>query len=412
MKFFVVIPEEDGVMGSYYFDEPSYKKVLKKTYQRVLSNYKSHLTDYIPARDRILESSKILSQGVGKVSDKELFVLFKNYISSVYDFFDYILIPFALIEYAEPELIRLFPEDFEKIINSDKPTQYQLMEKMLLEEGPQMALEKYGWLKSYYIGEGIYTIEELEKMSKELDRDKVEKIFAQFSRHKKEFDNFISKLDDEEIKAKCILFHEYIFLRNDRVDSWKHSLFIISRFFEYLKDKFENISLKAVANLSYEEIEDILTKAKLPEAIDLAKREKNFLYYYDGSLNIVTDKVQIEKIKQIVKKQINYIDQLQGISATRGVVKGKVKIVNSYKEISKIEKGDILVAQMTDPRYTPAMRLAAAIVTDEGGMLSHAAITSRELKVPCVVGTNYATKVLKDGDMVEVDANNGIIKKL
>ena len=95
-----------------------------------------------------------------------------------------------------------------------------------------------------------------------------------------------------------------------------------------------------------------------------------------------------------------------------GVVTGKVVIINSNKELSKVKKGDVLVAKVTDPRYTPAMRLASAIVTDEGGMLSHAAITSRELHIPCIVGTKYATQTLKDGDMVEVDANNGIIKKL
>jgi pyruvate,water dikinase len=65
---------------------------------------------------------------------------------------------------------------------------------------------------------------------------------------------------------------------------------------------------------------------------------------------------------------------------------------------------------MTNPDYVPYMKIAAAIVTDEGGTTCHAAIASRELKVPCVVGTRIATKILKDGDVVEVDADNGIIR--
>jgi phosphoenolpyruvate synthase/pyruvate phosphate dikinase len=73
-------------------------------------------------------------------------------------------------------------------------------------------------------------------------------------------------------------------------------------------------------------------------------------------------------------------------------------------------KGDVLVATWTEPKYTPIMKLASAIVTDEGGLTSHAAIVSRELNIPCVIGTKNATKVLKTGDMVEVDANNGVVK--
>ena len=67
---------------------------------------------------------------------------------------------------------------------------------------------------------------------------------------------------------------------------------------------------------------------------------------------------------------------------------------------------------MTDPRYVPAMKKAAAIVTDEGGITCHAAIVSRELKKPCIIGTKIATKVLKDGDEVEVDAEKGVVKKI
>ena len=71
-----------------------------------------------------------------------------------------------------------------------------------------------------------------------------------------------------------------------------------------------------------------------------------------------------------------------------------------------------MVATMTFPNFIPAMEKAAAIITDEGGLLSHAAIVSREMGIPCVVGTKIATQVLKDGDRVEVDANKGIVRKL
>jgi len=86
--------------------------------------------------------------------------------------------------------------------------------------------------------------------------------------------------------------------------------------------------------------------------------------------------------------------------------------VLSEDHSDKVEEGDILVTSMTRPEFLPIMKKAAAFVTNEGGITSHAAIVSRELKKPCIIGTKFATQVLKDGDMVEVDATNGVIKKL
>lgn len=85
-------------------------------------------------------------------------------------------------------------------------------------------------------------------------------------------------------------------------------------------------------------------------------------------------------------------------------------VVTTYEEIGKVKSGDVLVSPMTDPYYVSAMTKAGAIITDEGGILSHAAIISRELGIPCVIGTKHATKILKDGDLVEVDANEGVVK--
>jgi len=77
-----------------------------------------------------------------------------------------------------------------------------------------------------------------------------------------------------------------------------------------------------------------------------------------------------------------------------------------------MKDGDILVAPMTSPDFIVAMRKASAIITDEGGMTSHAAIVSRELGIPCIVQTRIATKVLKDNDMVEIDLEKGVVRKV
>jgi len=101
---------------------------------------------------------------------------------------------------------------------------------------------------------------------------------------------------------------------------------------------------------------------------------------------------------------------LIGRVAVAGQAKGRVKIVNTVKEMDKMETGDILVSEMTIPEIVPAMKKAAAIVTDMGGITCHAAIVSRELHKPCVIGTKIATQVLKDGDWVEVDAAKGEVR--
>lgn len=109
---------------------------------------------------------------------------------------------------------------------------------------------------------------------------------------------------------------------------------------------------------------------------------------------------------------INSGTSLKGSTAYPGIVGGTVRLVYGPSDMKKMKRGDILVSPATTPSVVPAMKLAGAIVTDEGGLTCHAAIVSRELKKPCVVGTKVATKVLKDGDRVEVDANNGIVRKL
>ncbi|HYC34436.1 MAG TPA: PEP-utilizing enzyme [Candidatus Paceibacterota bacterium] len=100
---------------------------------------------------------------------------------------------------------------------------------------------------------------------------------------------------------------------------------------------------------------------------------------------------------------------IKGQPAFVGKVRGSVKIVLRKEDISKVGIGDIMVSIMTNVNFLPAIRNALAIVTDEGGITCHAAIIARELKKPCITGTQNATRILKDNDIVEVDATNGMV---
>jgi pyruvate,water dikinase len=142
-----------------------------------------------------------------------------------------------------------------------------------------------------------------------------------------------------------------------------------------------------------------------PQDVEWARESKN--------LYIVQTR-PITTIKKTSKKQagefrIADTPILSGASASPGIGSGPVKILKKIKEVNRVKKGDILVAEMTSPDFVPAMKKASAIVTDKGGQTSHAAIVSRELGIPCVVGTKEATKKLKNKMVVTVDGSKGLV---
>ncbi len=108
--------------------------------------------------------------------------------------------------------------------------------------------------------------------------------------------------------------------------------------------------------------------------------------------------------KNVEKKIVD-----RGLSASPGVAIGKAKIIRSLDEMSRLEKGDILVTEMTSPDWVPVMKRSSAIITEKGGVTCHAAIVSRELEIPCIVGVEDIMKNMKENEYYTVDATNGII---
>jgi pyruvate,water dikinase len=105
-------------------------------------------------------------------------------------------------------------------------------------------------------------------------------------------------------------------------------------------------------------------------------------------------------------------DELHGAVGSPGVARGTARVVIALAEAGTLRHGDILVAETTAPPWTPLFATAAAVVTDTGGALSHCAIVAREYRIPAVVGTSLATSVIRDGDILEVDGNRGIVRIL
>jgi len=139
---------------------------------------------------------------------------------------------------------------------------------------------------------------------------------------------------------------------------------------------------------------------KHPQDVEWAK-ENNTIYI------VQTRPVTTMGKTPVKRHEFKETPILVGSAASPGIASGPVKIVRDPSQIDKVMKGDILVAEMTTPDFVPAMKRAVAIVTDRGGRTAHAAIVSRELGIPCVVGTEKAMATLKDGQIITVDGSGG-----
>jgi pyruvate,water dikinase len=121
-------------------------------------------------------------------------------------------------------------------------------------------------------------------------------------------------------------------------------------------------------------------------------------------------------LKQELDKRTDVGGMTQGIlngqTACQGYAKGIARIILNEKDFATLKEGEILVTGMTRPEFLPLMKLAAGIVTNEGGVTCHAAIVSRELNKPCIIGTKNATEMIKNGDLVEVRATHGTVRIL
>ncbi|NQU99095.1 hypothetical protein HQ533_06570 [Candidatus Woesearchaeota archaeon] len=179
-------------------------------------------------------------------------------------------------------------------------------------------------------------------------------------------------------------------------------------FIEEMSKRF-NIKRQHLRYLLPEEI--TVEKLKTSPKEFYENRIKGCFVVYEGTNYDVFTKKDFTEFKKELQKHEDgeEVKDLHGMCASVGKITGKVKICKTIKDIKNFKKGEILVTGMTRPEFVPAMSKAAAIVTDEGGITSHAAVISRELGTPCVIGTKIASKVLKNGDLVEVNANHGLV---
>jgi phosphohistidine swiveling domain-containing protein len=171
------------------------------------------------------------------------------------------------------------------------------------------------------------------------------------------------------------------------------------------------LTLKEVRFLLPKELHRALRTGRVNRK-ELRARTRFCVYDAERGIDRIVTGARARKLVKQTESAVEDVSELSGQTGCVGTATGTVRIIIRPGDMGKMRKGDILVSIATDPDIVPAMKKAAAIVTEQGGVTSHAAIVSREMHIPCVIGTKVATKVLKDGDRVEVDATKGIVRKL
>jgi len=226
----------------------------------------------------------------------------------------------------------------------------------------------------------------------------------------------------EDLRREFRVSAELMYVKDWRKGAYQKSYLLMDVILQELA-KHLDISLKEIKFLVFDEVQEALIGGKGAYYKALLKErlvhccytvENGIISVLQGeACRVMEEEINKKNISTETEGEVNAdIQEVKGFVAYSGYAKGIVKIVLTVEDIDKVNEGDILVSSATNPDLMLAMRKAAAFVTDTGGIMSHAAIVSREMKKPCVVGTKIATHALKDGDMVEVDAKAGVVRIL
>ena len=240
------------------------------------------------------------------------------------------------------------------------------------------------------------------------------KIESSFEDRNTQFQKRLKELNpNNELENLITMLKKAVFLRDYR-DKIRQQLNL------KLKDLYKEIGSrigldnKSIGLLTNDEIESHLEKSMDFDRQELENRKNAFFLIQNrDKIEIYSGQSASEKAKEhnLYKKEENK-RTLQGSTGSPGKIKGTAKIIYTNLDLKKINEGDIMVAAMTRQDFVPHMRKSKAVITNEGGVTCHAAIIARELGIPCIVGTENATELLNDGDLIEVDATKGIINKL
>jgi phosphoenolpyruvate synthase/pyruvate phosphate dikinase len=396
--------------ASFYIDGESFRKALKPITELLFDHERlvKHIEKVVELCYEAKKEAEYFLKEITEEKEKKLYKQYKKTINNYARSFIHGFISWCLpvLQKEVEEIIKRHlkeiklteKEAFGIVASPTKDSDYQRKEKALAklkEENIPAFLKKYGWLGYEYDGPET-TYEEVLEMIKEkktreqIPRSEIIKIFTEEEKEILESMSLLSFVKDE--RNSC---DDYVHYCLD------HFYTEIGRRHDMTKDE--------IKYLWPEELEKLIYNNEKPTKKYMEEKRK--------ICAVSTKEYLAGKKAEEFKRKIFLIfeeedkDEVKGITASPGKAKGRVRIIETYKDIKKVKKGDILVTHMTSQRYIPAIKKAKAIITEEGGLTCHAAIISREFKIPCIIGTKNATKILKDNDKIELDADKGVVIK-
>ncbi len=276
----------------------------------------------------------------------------------------------------------------------------------------QLLSKRFGWLQYYYDGQAA-SPEYYFELLKGRWKIKAAKVLLTNKREREELRAWQKKVEKTLSVAdrhRITLLRDFSLIKELRKEMQIYYLnYTMSPWFAELGRRLFCSQTQA-KYLTSQEIRDFLYKKKKPNVASLAERYRLSTYSTvngSGRVSVGAQAMAFLKMMPVPSLKMPAVDSISGQVAYPGKAKGLVKIVNVIADMAKMKVGDILVSIATTPDLVPAIKKASAIVTDVGGITCHAAIISRELGIPCVVGTKIATKVITDGMLLDVDATHG-----
>ena len=393
-----------------YFSSPKLLSKIKKKEKIISANILNEIKSPI---NSLFTQGKLNQLGEKKLH--KIFELIKDYAS-------YIDVPGFLFQVYytdnfQKEIIDFIAGDesqkaeaFNLLISSHDFTNYEhflldLHKNLHSKSAYKKIAKRYYWLIHDYLGN---IIDEKYVAARALEMKKNKNYFEKSIQEAKERREKIRKIIKAIPPAKrkmVIILGEMMHLYNDRKKQVVNQANIYLR--KVFEHKFTGLTISQLRKYFQLTPDEILNLLKEKESYDIKERSSRFGY------KVLNWKISIAPEEYFsLMEDYEKIKLLKGISASAGKVSGRISIVLNISHIHLFKPGRILVAPFTNVNYMPIMSKAKAIITDTGGLTSHAAIVSRELKIPFIVNTKNATKALKDGDLVEVDANKGIVKKI
>jgi phosphohistidine swiveling domain-containing protein len=362
-----------------------------------------------------------LERDFNSLSNKELEMLYTEYVNSVLRYGKYTYFPLAIENNLSDEIRRIVskeeydivmtPISESEMVNARK----SLLKIMIKNEDLETHKEKFSFLKRKgmlmeFFDEDHYR-EEMKKCVK--PQEELQQLEKETKRKQDDFENVLKKYSgDPWVYSLLKTANLSIFFRNWRTEHIIQSSYYVVPMFKEIAKRLDLNSYKDVLYLLPDEVKALLEKVETDPNEVVALRREAFVFLTQESGTIILDGNEAINFQRSLNLSKKITDTIKGTSAFRGKVQGEVYIFEGHHGYQEIKNAEILVAHTTVPEMVPYLGNIKAIVTEEGGILSHAAVISREFKIPSVIGTGNATKVLQDGDLVEVDAEQGIVRKI